>query len=282
MKVTEHNLKVNNYEWYYRQVSPEQDKPRTPVILLHGLPSQSFSWYETMAVLGDYGYNAIAPDWLGWGFSAKPDKRDFPYTPSAYLSALNDFMEALNYEKISLVTQGFLGTVGIQYALKYPEKIENLVILNAPLTKNQTKLPWLIKQCAIPLVGDMITQDPLLIDRTLEKGSGFVISDQNLSVYRQPIVKSSVAGRTLMTIVKNLKLPEVTSEIEAGLKQWEKPCLIIWGVKDAWLDFTEIENLVKENKQLKLITLPEAKHYPQEHFTDEIAPKLVNFLGSYK
>ncbi len=96
MKVTEHNIKVDNYEWYYRQVSPEQDTKNTPVILLHGLPSQSFSWYETMAILGDYGYNAIAPDWLGWGFSAKPDKRDFAYTPSAYLYARNNFIEAIN------------------------------------------------------------------------------------------------------------------------------------------------------------------------------------------
>lgn len=282
MKVTEHNLKVNNYQWFYRQVSPKEDSQKTPVILLHGLPSQSFSWCEIMKILGEYGYQAIAPDWLGWGLSGKPDKRDFAYTPSAYVSALGDLLDALNYQKVSLVVQGFLGTVGIQYALQNPDRIENLVILNAPLTSHQTKLPWQIKQCAIPLLGDMVTQDPLLIDRTLEKGSGFVISDGNLAVYRQPIVKSSVAGRTLVTIVKNLQLAQVTREIEQGLQQWQKPCLIIWGIEDAWLDIAEVENLVKKNKQLKLIPLPEAKHYAQKHFVAEIAPKLVNFLGSYK
>lgn len=282
MKVTEHNIKVNNYEWFYRQILPEEDSQKTPVILLHGLLSNSFSWCGIMKVLGEYGYKAIAPDWLGWGLSEKPDKRDFAYTPSAYVSALGDILDALNFEKVSLVVQGFLGTAGIQYALKYPDKIEHLVILNAPLTPNQAKLPWQIKQCAIPLLGDMVTQNPLLVDRTLEKGSGFVISDRDLAIYRQPIVKSSVAGRTLVTIVKNLQLNQVTAEIEKGLKQWQKHCLIIWGIEDAWLDITEVEKLVKENQQLKLISLPEAKHYAQKHFIDEISPKLVNFLGSYK
>lgn len=277
-KITENNIKVNNYEWFYREILPNSNNQKTPVILLHGLPSQSFSWCEIMTVLGEYGYHAIAPDWLGWGFSAKPDKRDFAYTPSAYLSAISEFISAFNYEKVTLVVQGFLGTVGIQYALQNPDRIESLIILNAPLTSNQAKLPWQIKQCAIPLLGDMVTQDPLLIDRTLEKGSGFVISDNNLAVYRKPIVKSSVAGRTLVTIVKNLNLAEITKEIETGLKQWQKPCLIIWGIEDNWLDFTEVENLVKQNNQLKLITIDEAKHYPQEHFSAEIAPKLVNFL----
>jgi haloalkane dehalogenase len=282
VKVTEHHLKINHYEWFYRQVLPVEDSQKSPVILLHGLPSQSFSWCEMMKFLGEYGYKAIAPDWLGWGLSGKPDKRDFAYTPSAYVSALGDLVDALNCQKVSLVIQGFLGTVGIQYALQNPKRIENLVILNAPLTSNQARLPWQIKQCAIPLLGDMVTQDPLLIDRTLEKGSGFVISDRDLAIYRQPIVKSSVAGRTLVTIVKNLQLNKVTPEIEQGLKQWSKPCLIIWGTEDAWLDMAEVENLVKQNKQLKFIPLPEAKHYAQKHFVPEIAPQLVNFLGSYK
>ena len=39
-----------------------------------------------------------------------------------------------------------------------------------------------MQQWTIPFVGDMLTQDPLLVDRTLEGGSGFVISDGNLDV----------------------------------------------------------------------------------------------------
>lgn len=281
MKIQENKIKVGNFEWFYREILPNQDNNKVPVILLHGLLSQSFCWVEMMPTLGEYGYRAIAPDWLGWGFSDIPEKREFTYKPEDFIETLKDFIEALKLEKVSLIIQGFLGTIGIQYALKYPEKIDHLVILNAPITTD-AKLPWQIAQCGFPLLGDMVTQDPLIVDRTLEKGSGFVISDNNLALYRKPIVTSSAAGRMLVTTVKNLQLKTVTKEIETGLKTWEKPCLIIWGKEDPWLDFNSVENLVNDNKNLKLSPLSEAKHYPQEHFSEEISPLIVNFLGSRK
>lgn len=276
MQIKEHNIKANQFNWFFREVEPIENSQKTAVVLLHGLLSQSYCWLEMMPTLAEYGYRAIAPDWLGWGFSDKPDKRDFQYTPEAFVSAFADFIEELNLEKISLVVQGFLATVGIQYALRNPDKIENLVILNAPIYEG-AKLPWQIAQCGVPFLGDMVTQDPLIVDRTLEKGAGFVISDNNLALYRKPIVTSSAAGRMLVTVVKKLQLKEITSEIETGLKKWQKPCFIIWGTDDPWLDFPSVENVVKANPKIKLTPLAEAKHYPQEHFSQEISPMLVNF-----
>ncbi|WP_373478998.1 alpha/beta fold hydrolase [Geminocystis sp.] len=276
--IKENKIKIGSLEWYYREILPIKDNNKTPVILLHGLLSQSFCWLEIMPILGEYGYHGIAPDWLGWGLSGKPEQKDFDYTPSSYLKAFTEFIEGLKLEKISLIVQGFLATIGIQYALQYPEKIDKLIILNTPISSS-AKLPWQIAQCGVPFLGDMVTQDPLIVDRTLEKGSGFVISDQNLAFYRKPIVTSSLAGRTLVKVVKKLNLKQVVTDIETGLKQWEKPCLIIWGKDDPWLEFAPIEELVNSNKKLKLITIEEAKHYPQEHFSKEISPMIVNFLG---
>ena len=276
--IKENKIKIGSLEWYYREILPIKDNHKTPVILLHGLLSQSFCWLEIMPILGEYGYHGIAPDWLGWGLSGKPEQKDFDYTPSSYLKAFTEFIEGLKLEKISLVVQGFLATIGIQYALQYPEKIDKLIILNTPISSS-AKLPWKIAQCGVPFLGDMVTQDPLIVDRTLEKGSGFVISDQNLAFYRKPIVTSSLAGRTLVKVGNKLNLKQVITDIETGLKQWEKPCLIIWGKDDPWLEFAPIEELVNSNKKLKLITIEEAKHYPQEHFSKEISPMIVNFLG---
>jgi haloalkane dehalogenase len=281
VQVKEQNIQVNQFNWFYREIEPLEESQKSPVILLHGLLSQSYCWLEIMPSLAEYGYRAIAPDWLGWGFSDKPEKRDFAYTPDAFVAAFADFVEELKLEKVSLVVQGFLATVGIQYALRNPDKIDHLVILNSPIY-NGVKLPWQIAQCGMPFLGDMVTQDPLVVDRTLEKGSGFVISDNNLALYRKPIVASSAAGRMLVTVVKKLGLKQVTDEIETGLRKWQKPCLIIWGEEDAWLNINPVKVLVKENPQLNLTPLPEAKHYPQEHFSKEITPLVVNFLGSYK
>ncbi|PSF32690.1 hydrolase [Aphanothece hegewaldii CCALA 016] len=275
--MSEKTIDVNSLKWFYREVTPQQTSDVSPVLLLHGLPSHSYTWRQLLLILDDYNLKAIAPDWLGSGSSDKPSQREFAYTPEAYLKAFSDLLQTLELEKISLVVQGYLGSVGLQYALRFPNTIDRLVILNTPLS-NTVKLPWMMQQWGLPLAGEMLTQDPILVDRTLEKGSGFIISDNDLAMYRQPYLKSSAVGRALVSTIRNLKLAESMSEIEKGLVTWEKPTLVIWGMADPWLSSTDV-NKLKENKNLELVTLEEAKHYPQEHWNKEISPLIVNFLG---
>jgi haloalkane dehalogenase len=281
VKITENTIAIADLNWFYREVSSELASQlaaeRSPVVLLHGLPSQSLTWSGLLELLGEQGWRAIAPDWIGSGFSSKPEKREFAYTPEVYLEAMGDFLTTLELSKISLIVQGFLASVGIQYALRHPEQIERLIILNTPLSPT-VKLPWLMKQWTIPFLGDMVTQDPLLIDRTLEGGSGFVISDARLDIYRKPFLKTSASGRALLTTTKNLNFAKTLIEIETGLKQWQKPTLLIWGMQDPWLTLDPVEALVAQNPQLELFKLPEAKHYPQEHWPQEIGEAVIRFL----
>jgi haloalkane dehalogenase len=276
VSTSENYLEVGDLKWFYRQNEATGDEKKVPVVLLHGIPSQSYTWCPIMDKLEERNFRAIAPDWIGFGFSGKPSAYLFKYTPDAYIKALDEFLTKLELNRFSLVVQGFLGSMGIQFALRYPEKIDNLIILNAPLTPG-AKLPGKMQQWGIPLVGDMLTQDPILVDRTLEGGSGFIISDDKLNVYRKPFLTSSGAGRALVAVAKNLKLKQSTEEISAGLRKFSQPTLIIWGKLDPWLDISEVENLVKGSK-IELEILPEAKHYPQEHWVQEISPIVVNFL----
>jgi pimeloyl-ACP methyl ester carboxylesterase len=52
----------------------------------------------------------------------------------------------------------------------------------------------------------------------------------------------------------------------------------IFGLRgDSWLSIDRVEKLaIKDN--IQLITLPEAKHYPQEHWAKEINEELLKFL----
>ncbi len=135
-----------------------------------------------------------------------------------------------------------------------------------------------MQQWAIPFVGDMLTQDPLLVDRTLEKGSGFVIADEDLAIYRQPYLKSSAVGRALLTTTKNLKLSQTMTEIETGFSTWKHPTLIIWGMADPWLGADIPEKLAANSSNIELVRLEEAKHYPQEHWPKEVREEIVTFL----
>ncbi|MFB2838809.1 alpha/beta fold hydrolase [Floridanema evergladense] len=277
MTTNEETIEVSSLKWFYREAKPLGRSDKLPVLLLHGIPSQSYSWTEVMPALADKGYPSIAPDWIGFGLSAKPDRRDFAYTPDAFIQALTEFIETLELERFSLVVQGFLGSVGIQYALRHPEKIERLAIVGAPVSP-EAKLPWKLQQLGLPFLGDMLTQDPLLVDRTLEGGSCYNLSDADLDVYRRPFLKSSDAGRSLLATVRNLQLTEIGAEITSGLKQWQQPTLIVWGMKDPWLPVSCAEQLKAEMPNAELVTIEEAGHYPQEHWSEKVSDVLIGFL----
>jgi pimeloyl-ACP methyl ester carboxylesterase len=277
VSIQEHKITVDSLEWFYREAEPIGRSDLIPVLLLHGIVSQSYSWRNVIPSLAAQGTRAIAPDWIGYGFSGKPEKQDFAYTPDAFITALAGFVEALELERFSLVVQGFLGSVGLQYALRYPEKIANIAILNTPISTS-AKIPWKIKQMGLPLAGDIITQDPLLVDRTLESGSCYRIEDQDLDVYRKPFLKSSAAGRSLLTTIRNLQIETAMIEIENGFKNWQQPILVQWGMIDPWLSINIAETFVQSVANGEIIKLNSVGHYPQEHYHEVILQDLLPFV----
>lgn len=277
MTLTEQHLTAGNLTWFYRRADPKQPSDRLPVVLLHGLVAQGYSWRGVMPALAEQGFPAIAPDWIGHGFSDKPDKREFAYTPDAFVEALESFLDTLELEKIHLAAQGFMGSAGALYALRNPDRVERLALLNGPLMP-EAKLPWKMQQFAIPLVGDMLTQDPLLVDRTLEGGGPYQVDDADLDVYRRPFLTTSASGRSLMMTVKRLNLSEVTAEMAAGWPQWNHPTLVLWGLSDPWLPVAIAESCVEQLPEGELETLEEVGHYAQEDWAEKVAKAIVPFL----
>ncbi len=277
MTISEQKIQVGNLEWFYRESKPLGTNILGTVLMLHGLPSQSYCWGEIMEDLTGKGFRAIAPDWIGSGKSCKPDRQDFAYDTPSFINALGELLAALEINQFSLVVQGFLGSVGLQYALKFPDQIQRLAILNTPIS-TQAKLPWQMRQWGIPLVGEMLTQDPLLIDRTLEKGSRYRINDEYLDVYRRPFLASSRAGRSLLATTQNLDIANAMAEITTGFSNWQQPVFISWGMRDPWLDFSHTAEFISSLKQVEVQKLPEAGHYPQEHFSGQISEALLPFL----
>jgi len=275
--VDEKTISIGEFEWFYREAVPSSPLDRSPVLFLHGLPSRSYTWSSMMAEYADAGLRSIAPDWLGFGQSEMPERYRFNYSVDAYIEALGQFLDTIGLDRVSIVVQGFLGSVGLQFALRNRDRVDRIAILNAPIAGG-AKLPFKMQQMTWPLVGDMLTQDPLAIDRLLEDGSGFTIPDEDLDVYRRPWLRTSSAGRSLMYALRGLRLPESTAEIGAGFDGHDGPVLAIWGTNDPWLDSDGIREFVDRLGDGTLVELPEAGHFPQEHWTREIGESLLPFL----
>jgi hypothetical protein len=64
-------VRAGEYRWFVRETGPVKSNKGT-VIFLHGAPTQSYSYRVVLAQMAKAGYHCYAPDWLGFGFSEKP------------------------------------------------------------------------------------------------------------------------------------------------------------------------------------------------------------------
>jgi pimeloyl-ACP methyl ester carboxylesterase len=101
------------------------------VILLHGFPEYWAGWRKQIAPLADAGFRVIVPDQRGYNESDKPaDVGDYGLDKlAADVAAIADACGAASFD---LVGHDWGGIVAWWAALKYPQRVRRLVVVNAP------------------------------------------------------------------------------------------------------------------------------------------------------
>ena len=109
-----------------------------PVLLVHGWPETKRIWWRNVAALAAADLRAIAPDLRGFGESeVAPDGFGDVAAHSRDLAALCD---ALGVRRAVLVGDDLGGAVIQDFALRFPERVERLVIFNSPLPYLKEKM----------------------------------------------------------------------------------------------------------------------------------------------
>ena len=124
---TYNRVSVKGLEVFYREAGPK-DAPT--IVLLHGFPSSSHMFRELIPRLADR-FHVIAPDYIGFGYSAQPAATEFQYT----FDSLTEYVEKLLFDviglrKFSIYVQDYGSPVGFRIASRHPEAIEGIVIQN--------------------------------------------------------------------------------------------------------------------------------------------------------
>lgn len=104
-----------------------------PVILVHGggAGADGVSNWTTCLPFFAARKRAIAVDLVGFGHSDKPDPAEFTYSQDARNAQLIDFIEALGFEKVSLVGNSMGGATSLGVAMRRPDLVENLVLMGS-------------------------------------------------------------------------------------------------------------------------------------------------------
>ncbi len=106
-----------------------------PILLLNGIMMSTVSWTYFKDALRATN-KLILVDFLDQGQS---DKLEDGYTQDVQVEVVNTLLNELNLNKVNMVGISYGGEVALQFALKYQEKIDRLVLFNTTAKTN----PWL-------------------------------------------------------------------------------------------------------------------------------------------
>ncbi|MGR9091263.1 MAG: alpha/beta fold hydrolase [Gammaproteobacteria bacterium] len=95
-----------------------------PLLLLHGVGGHAETYTRNLLEHGEH-FNTYAIDMVGHGYSAKPD---YDYEVDVYVEHVRAVIDTLGFDRIFLSGESLGGWVTARFALKYPQRLERIVL----------------------------------------------------------------------------------------------------------------------------------------------------------
>jgi haloalkane dehalogenase len=259
-----------------------------PVVMLHGNPSWSF-YYRTLVLALRDRHRCIVPDHIGCGLSDKPGDDRYDYTLSRRVDDLERLLEHLEIrENITLVVHDWGGMIGMAYAVRHPESIRRLVILNtAAFHLPQSKpFPLALRLCRDTPIGTLLVRGFNAFSRAASHvGCKRNPMDAELrALYQFPYDSWRNRISTLRFVQDIPLMPgdrayDLVSSVADGIAQFRNlPMLICWGELDFVFDRHFLEEWQQHFPDAEIHRFPDCGHYILEDAKEEVVPLISAFL----
>jgi pimeloyl-ACP methyl ester carboxylesterase len=252
----------------------------TPLVLLHGFTSSTYSWKEVFDPLSK-NFRVIAVDLKGFGFSGKPDG---DYSRRAQATLVAHLLDSLKIEKAWVCGSSMGGHVALNLALQNPHRVNGLILIDSggvAVPGSGSLAPGYL---LLPVVGRVLTALSLTSDKLVRQGleKSFYdrskVTDERVAYYYRPL---KTRGGQLAAIRARTQADDFP--VEPDLNKINAPVLIIWGAQDALIP---LEAGIKMNKLIRNATLhifDSCGHLPQEEMPAQTTEAITKFIaGSIK
>ncbi|USZ68848.1 alpha/beta hydrolase [Halorussus salilacus] len=285
---------VNDVRLHY-VAAGEEDDPL--VVLLHGFPEFWYSWREQLPALADAGYRVVAPDMRGYNRSEKPPGVGSYRTAELVGDVVGLIDRFGDSSSARIVGHDWGGLVAWETAIRYPEVVDQLAVLNAPhpaayrreLRRNsdQWRRSWYAVSFQLPLVPEALlgARDCAGVGRLLrETANPGTFDEDDLRRYREAASRPGA-----LTAALNYYRAALRGNLRREIREWlgfggrsavvDAPTLLIWGERDPALVVELTEGLDGWVPDLRVERLPEATHWVQNDRPDDVTERLLAFFG---
>ena len=258
------------------------------VLLLHGFPEFHVGWRHQIPALANAGFRVIAPDLRGYNLSDKP-RGVAAYQIECLVDEVIGLIRHAGEARAALVGHDWGGTIAFAAAMRYPETIEHLAVLNAPhpaiFARDLRSVEQMIRSSyaaafQVPKVPEVIlrARNFALLRRMLRHdprrpGS---FTDADIDAY---VASWSRPGA--LTAAINYYRAAARSRLLARrtLQPTHQQSLLIWGDRDRYLRRSLTSDLDVWLPNLRIEHFPNASHWVQHDEPERVNALLIDFLA---
>ncbi len=246
-----------------------------PVLLIHGIPTNGELWRDVMPRLAERA-RVIAVDMLGYGRSERP--RGLPVDIGSHAAYLAEMLDALQIERATVVGHDIGGGAAQILAVRYPERVERLGLVNCACYDNWPVSGIKAIQATAPVVEHLppgLTTDGL----KLWLRRGFVDqerADDFLDLFLEPF--STDEGLEVFVEHARALDSRQTEEIAPRLSTLRIPVAVVWGAQDPFLKVEWAERLARDIPTAELTRIEHASHFAPADAPEEVTTALLRLL----
>jgi pimeloyl-ACP methyl ester carboxylesterase len=277
-------IPTNNIKLHTALSGPADGKP---VILLHGFPEFWYCWREQIPALAEAGFRVLAPDQRGYNLSDRP-RGIRAYGMDSLADDIAGLIDQAAGGSACVVGHDWGGMVAWWLAMKHPDKVRRLAILNVPhptvmrtymsRTLSQLRKSWYIFYFQLPLLPELSLGLGnwaglfRVMRNTANPGS---FDDADLARYRDAWNQPG-AMRAMINYYR--ALARVTNQRIPGGLRVHVPTLLIWGKQDAFLNHKMAELSRSRCDEIRVEMIEDATHWVQVDAAERVNQLLMEFF----
>ncbi|QII00277.1 alpha/beta hydrolase [Rhodococcoides fascians A21d2] len=248
------------------------DKP--PLLLLHGITGHAEAYVRNLQSHGEH-FNVYAIDFIGHGYSSKPDH---PLEIKHYIEQVLAVMDTLGFEHVSLSGESVGGWVSAAMALKHPNRVDRVVLNTMGGTMANPKVMERLYSLSMEAATDpswervqarleWLMADPAMVTDDLIR--------TRQMIFEQPDWQAACESNMAL---QDLEIRKRNMFSDDDLRSIQTEALVLWTSKDPSGPVEEGRRIADLLPNGRLAVIENAGHWPQYEQTAEFNRIQLDFL----
>jgi haloalkane dehalogenase len=246
------------------------------ILMCHGNPTWSFLYRRVVTALRDR-FRCIAVDYLGFGLSERPPA--YGYTAAEHADVVAELVRDLDLSDLIVKGHDWGGPIGLSVATSDPGRVSGLVLGGTWFWPPNFRFRMFSRVMSSPPLQHAIVERNLFVERFIPAATARKLTREEMAHYRgaQPTPEDRVGVAELPRQIIRARpfLARLAQSVPRELGG--KRALVAYPMRDAAFRPREVlPRLRSAFGDVRVIELPDAKHYFVEDAPDRVARAIVD------